>query len=165
MTGSAVMCAVIVALTSAIGLRGVIALLIALVAASCAVWGGRYEEQWVLRCPKSVRQLLTLVLLGIAIWLIVLIQGALWLKVPGAYGPVQYWGDDGRGFMGLRALAMFVMLLGLLLAVAVVLTTFHAFVVGSATSAWRHGIIPAIALAAFALAYWMFFEYGFFPSA
>jgi hypothetical protein len=165
MTGSALMCAALVALVAAIGRGAVFAVIIALVAASCAVCGGWYVEQRVLGCPKSVRRFLTLTLLGISVWLITLIQSAFWLEVAGAYGPVQYWGDDGRAFMAVRAVAMLVTLAGLLLAVAVLGLTFNAVVVDSSPSALRQVVVPPFALAAYVLAHWMFFAYGFFPSA
>lgn len=159
------MCVAIVALIAAIGKGGATALIIALVAASCAACGGWYIEQRVLGCPNSARRFLTLMLLGISVWLITLIHSAFWLEVPGAYGPVQYWDDDEEAFMAVRAVAMLVTLIGLLLAVAVLGLTLNAFVVGSSWSALVQGIVPALALAAYALAYRIFVTYGFFPSA
>jgi hypothetical protein len=163
--GSAVMCTAIVALIAVLGRGGVIALIFALVAASCAVCGGWYIEQRVLECPKSVRGFLTLTLLGISIWLITLIHSALWLEVPGAYGPVQYWDEGEEAFMAVRAVAMLVMLVGMLLTVAVLGLTFNAVVVEPPSSAWRQVIVPTFALAVYVLAYRVFVAYGFFPSA
>jgi hypothetical protein len=165
MTGGALICAGVVALVAAIGTGWVLAVLIAFLAASCAAYGGWCLEHRILACPNSARQLLTLTLLGISIGLITLIQSAFWFEVPGVYGPVKYWSDDGNAFMAVSAVATLVTFVGLLFAIVVLGFTFNDVVESSPSSAWRQTIVPIFALAAYGLAYWMFAEYGFFPSA
>jgi len=142
-----------------------VALLISAIAAAVFTWCGWFLDQRVLRCQTRVRLISTLVLLCIATWLVALIQLAFWLQVPGAYGPVQYWGDTGHGFMGVRALAMFAVLGGMFAALIVFFSTVASLFIGSKTLRLFRCVVPAIALAAFAWAYYMFFEYEFFPSA
>ena len=50
-----------------------------------------------------------------SVWVATVIQAAIWLKTPGAYGPVQYWHSDETAMafmMGPRVLSLFLMLGG-----------------------------------------------------
>jgi hypothetical protein len=142
-----------------------IAFLIAVIAAAIVSSCGWFIDQRILRCQTPGRMIVALVLLGIATWLIALIQSAFWLKVPGAYGPVQYWGATGLYFMWVRVLAMFADLAGMFVAVLVLVATIVSLFVESRTPKSFRCIVPAIALAVYALAGYMYFEYEFFPSA
>jgi hypothetical protein len=144
------------------------AFLISVVLSAAAILGSWYFDQLFLDCRSPIRLILTLALLGIAIWVISIIHVAFWLRVPGAYGPVQFWaGAPGGGldFMGVRALALFAMLAGMLLAVAAPIATIASFFAQSATPKWHRCVIPAVAIGVYCIAYWMFFAYQFFPSA
>jgi hypothetical protein len=125
-------------------------------------------DQRLFGCRTRARLVLALVLLGTGTWLVSVIQAALWLRVPGAYGPVQYWDNapgGGLDFMGVRALALFLTCGGFLVAVATPIAAIAALFVESPVSRWRRCIIPAVALAVYIAAYQMFFAYGFYPSA
>jgi len=132
------------------------------------VCGAFYIDQRLLGCRNSTRMVLALILLSIGIWLITVHPLALWLQVPGSYGPVQFWVDApgrGMGFMHVRILGMFLTLGGVWVAVAVSIATITGLFLESSVPKWRRCLIPGIGLAVYATAYYMFFHYGFSPSA
>jgi hypothetical protein len=142
-----------------------VAFLTAVIAAAICVACGWFIDKRLLGCRTPGRLISAQVLLGISSWIIALIQSAFWFKVPGAYGPVQYWGDTGLDFFGVRILATFAVFGGMFVVVLVLVATIASLFVESKTPKWFRCVVPAAALAAYAWAYYMFFEYEFFPSA
>jgi hypothetical protein len=145
-----------------------VAFLIAVATAICVAWCGWRTDLNLTGGPTTGRRALAIALLGASAWLITLILAAIWLRVPGAYGPVQYWvGAEGHvGFLyQLRVLAMFLVLGCMLVAAAVGVATIAALCRPGSTPRWQLCVIPALAIGSFAVAYHLFFSQEFFPSA
>jgi hypothetical protein len=125
-------------------------------------------DQRVLKCHTQTRLWFAIIPLSISVWLIILIHLALWLQVPGAYGPVQYWTDSpggGQDFVRIRVLA-FLLLFGTSLAVlATPIVLIRSLLQRSGGSRWRRCVIPTITFGLYAFAFYSFFVYEFFPTA
>ncbi|MBA3481145.1 MAG: hypothetical protein H0T51_04945 [Pirellulales bacterium] len=145
-----------------------VAFLIAVATATGVAWCGWRTDVNLTGGPTTGRRALAVALLGASAWLITLILAASWLRVPGAYGPVQYWaGAEGHvGFLyQLRVLAMFQVLGCMLVAAAVGIATIAALLRPGSTPRWQLCVIPALAIGSFAVAYHLSFSREFFPSA
>ncbi|MDP6047687.1 MAG: hypothetical protein QGG25_18900 [Phycisphaerae bacterium] len=143
-----------------------IAFVIAIVMTIVLMHAAFYLDQRLLDCRNPTRMFLSLMLLGTGVWLVSIIQSSMWLRTPGAYGPVQFWHNSAAGseFMGVRVLALFLAFGGLLIAAAVMVATVIGLFVESSVPKWRRCIVPVISLAIFAAGYYVFFYYEFFPS-
>jgi hypothetical protein len=142
--------------------------LIAVAAAIVAIIGGRMADARLVGGRGDARRRLSLALLGAGIWLVTVVHAARWLETPGFYGPIQLWTDDAGNasfLFHVRALAMFVVLVCLIVALAIVVVT--------ASSKRRHEneivvrrrfLLPGVAMAMFAVACHQFFINGFFPT-
>ena len=79
--------------------------------------GGWVLDQNALGCKTPIRAVLGLITLAIGSWICLTIVFAFAFKVPGAYGPVQYWVGDPeahRFISGPRTVALFAIWGGLL---------------------------------------------------
>lgn len=145
---------------------GHLAMLIALAVAAGLTAGAWWLDQRILRCGTVWRTVPAAGLLAIGAWVATLIPLAIWLRVPGAYGPVQYWGDAGVSFiMGARTLALFLMLLGMLFGAATAVLTLVSLFFRATSSRWLRLILPVLAGGFYAVAYYLFGTYEFFPTA
>lgn len=142
--------------------------LIATVAACLAAWAGWRLDQRRLTCATHWRAVPATLLMLASVWVAVLIVATFALKVPGAYGPVQYWYPDPAAMdfmMGPRVWAMFAVL-GCLWGLAPI-TAIVAIVSlrrPSPVPARRRLVMPGLALAAFGVALWLFAVFRFFPT-
>lgn len=146
----------------------VITTLLAIVLALAAVIGTMIVDQYYMRCETPIRAGLAAMLMGIGTGLVVLIGGSLLLKVPGAYGPVQYWHSDPAAMkfmMGPRVVALFAACGGMLLAACLGVATLISLAYPAQRQRWHRLIVPGVALAMYALACYLFDAYKFFPSA
>jgi hypothetical protein len=75
-------------------LPAMIAFLLATLAAILTAVGAWSADQRLLRCGTVFRGVVATLLMVASVWVATLIQAAIWLKTPGAYGPVQYWHSD-----------------------------------------------------------------------
>ena len=142
------------------------AVFIAGIVAVLLVSVGHWLDHFMLKCQGPLRLGIALALMGIGGWLIIAIHAAFWLRVPWAYGPVQFWDDaPGEAFMAVRTLALFLVLAGVLLAMALVVATAGSLFRRSPVPRWRRLVVPAVALGVFAFAYYTFITYQFYPSA
>jgi hypothetical protein len=145
---------------------GFIAVIVAVIGAILLVSAGHWLDHFVLKCQSPLRLGVALALMGIGGWLIIVIHTAFWLRVPWAYGPVQFWDDaPGEAFMAVRDLALFLVLAGFALATALVVATAISLFRRSPVPRWRRLVVPAVALGVFAFAYYTFITYQFYPSA
>jgi hypothetical protein len=145
-------------------MRGLIAIFIATAACLFAEYVTWRFDQQVFRCGSVPRRLSATALIAVSIWLLVLIFAAVLLRVPGAAGPVQFWGGN-TSFFDVRAFASFTLLGGLGLCALTILSAVISLFQRSATQRSLRCVCPAIALGAFALAYVVFMSVGFYPSA
>jgi hypothetical protein len=125
-------------------------------------------DQRLLGCGTRWRAVVSIILLGIAVWVATLIHSALLLKVPGAYGPVQYWvgSNAAHDFIsGPRVWALFSMLGGMWIAGLTAIAAVVSIFLKSERPRWTRLIVPSMALVVFALAYYWFIRCGFYPSA
>lgn len=144
------------------------AVLIASIAAALAAVAGWWLDQRRLACATRWRALPATLLLLVSVWVTALILATFALKVPGAYGPVQYWHSDAKAlaFMsGPRTWAMFAVWGGVLLAPVVTITMFVSLFRPSEVSRRRRVALPALALMALSAAFALFATYRFYPSA
>ena len=142
------------------------AILLALITACVFTTAGWWLDQWVLACGTTWRAMPASALLAIGSGVVILITASRWLEVPGAYGPVQYWGEEGISFMmRTRASTLFVMLFGMLLSVTTALLTVASLFYEARRSRFSRLVLPTLAEATFILAHYIFMEYEFFPSA
>src|SRR5262245_45659123 len=148
------------------------ALGLALLLAALTAYAAKAVEVQLLGRYLTVRALASIALLSLAVWLLALMKLALWMRVPGAYGPVQYsvGSKDADSFMGIRTLALFAVvfvmmpLAGVNL-VSIVYAAIRGLVRRSASEGWRRVVTPAIGLAIFVPTYHYWWKIGFFPSA
>ncbi len=80
---------------------------------------GWFLDQKALGCKTPTRAILGLIPLAIGAWICLTIIFAFTFKVPGAYGPVQYWVGDTqahRFIRGPRTVALFAIWSGLIFA-------------------------------------------------
>lgn len=145
-----------------------IAILLATVVASVtgiAMW---LVDQRLLRCGTVLRAGVAIILIVISIWVATLIQAALWLRVPGAYGPVQLWDRDpsATDFMsGPRVLSVFLIVGGLWLAILSGVASILSLFFAAERRRWCRLIIPVFAITVYVLARYWFIAYEFYPSA
>ena len=154
--------------TGSLATKMILALLIAIISAAIATFGAWKLDQKVLNCGTMPRAVISLILLGIAVWVAVLIQAAINLKVPGAYGPVQFWinNEEADNFMfGPRVWAMFSLLGGFWVAILTGISAIVSLFFKNEKIQWNRLIIPAVAISIFALACFWFEHYRFYPSA
>ena len=147
-----------------------IAFLLATVAATLTAIGAWSADQRLLRCGTVFRAAVATVLMVASVWVATLIQAAIWLKTPGAYGPVQYWHSDetAMAFMsGPRVLSLFLIFGGFWLAAVVAVASIASllFPCASLRRRWYRLVVPVLAIGVYALAYHWFVAYEFFPSA
>ncbi len=129
------------------------------------VW--RLDQQR-LNCGTKFRAIASLVLLCIAVWVAALIHSSLLLKVPGAYGPVQYWvgSEAAHDFMsGPRVWALFSMIGGMWVAGFTAIAAVVSLFLKSEESRWTRLIVPSISIIAYIITYYWFIRCGFYPSA
>ena len=143
---------------------GVLAVLIATIVAILAgVFAWRFDQRS-LRCGSPGRGALAAVILAGGVWVCALIQAMFLLQVPGAYGPVQYWGDDATRMHGPRMLALLVVYLGYFLApinVAVALWSLR----GSEPNSENRVFMPLLGGMSILLAGHWYEIYGILPTA
>lgn len=146
-----------------------IVVLIATVAACLAAWAGWRLDQRRLACATRWRAVPAVLLMLVSAWIAVLVPVTFALRVPGAYGPVQYWysDPDAMGFIfGARVVAMFAILGGMwVLAPITIIATLVSLWRPSRVSARRRLVLPALALAVFGVAFTLFWMYRFYPTA
>ncbi len=145
-----------------------VALLIATVFAFAAGLGTWLLDQRLLRCRTRLRAAVATSLTAVATWTAVLIQSALLLEIPGAYGPVQYWHNDPGAMdfmMTARVLALFLMFPGWLLAALTPIVAFVSLLSPADGNRWNRLVVPTVALAVFGLAISWLGHYDFLPSA
>jgi hypothetical protein len=143
-------------------------LLIASCSAVFACFFAWWFDQHVLNCGTKFRAVVSLILLCIAVWVAVLIHSSLLLKVPGAYGPVQYWvgSEAAHDFMsGPRVWTLFLMLGGMWLAGFTAIIAIVSLFIGSDRSRWNRLIVPSVSVIVFIIAYYWFVRCSFYPSA
>lgn len=144
------------------------AVLIATITALLTVYGAWKLDQEVLKSRTVFRAIASVVLLGTSVWVVVLIKVSLLLKIPGAYGPVQYWVGDqaAHDFMsGPRVWAFFAILGGMWIAGLVTLSTLISLPLKSKGTRWFRIVVPSMSIAIFALACYWLITCGFYPSA
>lgn len=128
-----------------------------------------FLDQKVLGCKSPIRAVLGLITLAIGTWIGTTIAFALAFEVPGAYGPVQFWVGDTeahRFIQGPRTTAFFAIWGGLLSSGLSVLAAGLSLVLGPKEETRLARLaLPAFALAIYALSWWMFIHYRFYPSA
>jgi hypothetical protein len=132
------------------------------------VIGGWFLDQNILGCRSPVRAILGLITLTIGSWICLTIVFAFAFKVPGAYGPVQYWVGDSeahRFISGPRTIALFAILGGLIFSSLSILATLLSLAFGPKEIRFKRTILPTAALAIYGLAWWLFIRCGFYPSA
>jgi len=132
------------------------------------VIGGWVFDQNTLGCRTPIRAILSLITLAIGSWIVLTIGFAFAFKVPGAYGPVQYWVGDPeahRFISGPRTTALFAILGGLLFSSLSILTTLLSLAFGPKGTRFQRTVLPTAALATYGLAWWLFIRCGFYPSA
>jgi len=153
-----------------ITLPAMIAVLLATLAATLTAVGAWSADQRLLRCGTVFRGVVATLLMVASVWVATVIQAAIWLKTPGAYGPVQYWHSDETAMAfinGPRVLSLFLMLGGFWLATLVAVASVVSLFFPSVTL-WRRGlrlIVPGLAVGVYVLAWHWFVAYEFFPSA
>ena len=142
--------------------------LIATVAACLAAGAGWWLDQRRLACATRWRAVPATLLMLVSVWVAVLIVATFALKVPGAYGPVQYWYNDPAAMdfiMKPRVWAMFAVLGSLWLAPAVTILAVVSLWRPSELPARRRLVMPALAMVAFGVAFGLFAVFRFFPTA
>ena len=143
--------------------------LIASVAACLAAWAGWRLDQRRLACATRWRAVPATLLMLVSVWVAALIVATFALKVPGAYGPVQYWYNDPNALdfmMGARTWALFAVLgclwgLAPITAIVAIVSLWRP----SQVPARRRLVMPALALVAFGAAFALFVVFRFFPTA
>jgi hypothetical protein len=145
-------------------MSALLAILISIIACFFAAYGTWMLDQRFFKCGTTVRGLSATALVALSIWLLSLILAALLLSVPGAHGPVQYWGGL-TPFFGVRTFATFSLLAGIGLCLLTVVSAVISLFQPSAGSRWLRCVCPAIALVAFASAYGIFMRIEFYPRA
>lgn len=136
----------------------VLAVLIASLVTAVLLAAAWLLDQRVLKCGSGWRQVSALALLGIGSWVVLVVLLSHALQVPGCYGPPQYWDDDGRAFMWVRAVALLLVVLGFVVALACALATL-------AVMRWHACVLPFTAVAAYVAGMWVFFARAFWPTA
>lgn len=147
---------------------GAAAVLIAAAVAALAASAGWWFDQRRLACPTRWRAVPATLLMLVSVWVAALIVATFALRVPGAYGPVQYWHSDPKPLafmMGPRTWAMFAVWGSVLLAPLVAIVSLVSLRSPSRVPARRRLVMPALALAAFGAAFALFAVFRFFPSA
>jgi hypothetical protein len=147
-------------------MAAMVALLTAILAAIGSAWCGRLVDRRLAGTEPSPRRIVSITLLAASVWLMVLIELAHALEIPGYYGTVQYWTHaDGSvsPFFHVRALAMLVVLGSTLAAFVVAIATFGDVWAGQLIPRWRLCMVPLAALASFAIALQLFGSRQFFP--
>lgn len=147
---------------------GAAAVLIAAAVAALAASAGWWLDQRRLACATRWRAVPAALLMLVSVWVAMLIVVTFALRVPGAYGPVQYWHSDPKALafmMGPRTWAMFAVWGSVLLAPLVAIVSLVSLRWPSRASARRRLVMPALALAAFGVAFTLFAVFRFFPSA
>lgn len=142
--------------------------LITTLAACLPAWAGWRLDQRRLACATRWRAVPATLLMLVSLWVAVLIVGSFALKVPGAYGPVQYWYNDPAAMdfiMEPRVWVMFAMLGSLWLAPVVAIPAIISLWRPSQFPARRRLVMPGLALAAFGVALWLYVTFRFFPTA
>jgi hypothetical protein len=132
------------------------------------VVGAWVLDQNALGCKTPIRFILALITLAIGAWICLTIVFAFAFKVPGAYGPVQYWVGDSeahRFIRGPRTVALFTIWAGLLFSSLSVIATLVSLAIGPKGTRLRIIVLPSIALASYGLAWWLFIRCSFYPSA
>ena len=127
-----------------------------------------FLDQRALGCNTPVRAILGLIPLAIGAWICLTIIFALAFKVPGAYGPVQYWVGDmqaHRFMRGPRTVALFAIWGGLIFAGLSVLATIVSLALKPHEGQFKRVTVPTAALAIYGLSWVLFIHYGFYPSA
>lgn len=127
-----------------------------------------FLDQRYLEVGSRPRAVLAVALIGLSAWLVGLILTAIWLEVPGAYGPVQFWGDSPAAldFMrGPRVWAMFLALGGLPLAAVTLGVAVLALFLRPFRRRWWRLLVPGSALGLYAFAIYLISHYGFTPRA
>lgn len=147
-----------------------IAVLLATLAATLTATGAWALDQWFLRCGTVFRAAVATGLMALSTWIGTLIHAAIWLKTPGAYGPVQFWSSDeaAMAFMsGPRALSLFLIFWGFLFAAVLAVASIVSllFPCVGFWRRWYRLVVPVLTIAAYALACHWFVTYEFFPSA
>ena len=130
--------------------------------------GGWWLDQKMLCCRTPVRATLGLVPLAIGSWISLTILFALAFKVPGAYGPVQYWvgsAEAHRFIAGPRTVALFAIWGGILFTSLSAMATAISLTRSPTGTRLKRMVLPAVALASYGLAWWLFIRCGFYPSA
>ncbi len=111
---------------------------------------------------------LALITLAIGSWICLTILFACLFKVPGAYGPVQYWVGDmaaHRFISGPRTFALFAILGGQFVAGMSVLATIISVMSGPKELRLKRIALPLVGLAVYGMSWLMFVECSFYPSA
>ena len=142
--------------------------LVSTILTTVIIIGGWGLDQNVLGCKTPIRAILGLITLTIGSWICLTIVFAFAFKVPGAYGPVQYWVGSPEAYRfisGPRTVALFAIWGGLLLSGLLVFATAVSIVLGPKAKRLKRVVLPSVALASYGLAWWLFINCGFYPSA
>jgi hypothetical protein len=149
-------------------LATLIAMLLATVVGAAVGFAAWFVDQRLLRCGTAFRAVVATMLAAISTWVAMLIHSAIWLRVPGAYGPVQFWYNDPNAsafMMGPRLLSTFLMIGCFGLVVLTAIATVISFFFVRERFRWRRLVVPVLANGAYALAHYWFMAYEFFPCA
>jgi hypothetical protein len=144
-------------------MRELLAIVMSGAAAVFAARGLWHLDQTILKCSTPVRAFTAASLAALSAGVGTLIVLAVVLRVPGGYGPVQFWGGTTPPFFAVRTCAMLVVLAGPIPCIISVLTLLVALFRQSSTPRFLRCLCPFIALAAFGLAYVLFNQFDFAP--
>ncbi|QDT00568.1 hypothetical protein [Adhaeretor mobilis] len=144
-----------------------IAVLLATLSALLVAWGSCIYCDEVDNTHSNSKLRAATLLLSTSVWIIVLVETAQQLQLPGSSGPVQYSLDEQGQISALffvRVFAMLVILANMVLAVLVVCRLIAAAIQPNTRDKWRLCLLPIMSLAAFAFAYYLFFTREFSPA-
>ena len=145
-----------------------IAFIVSILITAATVVAAWKLDQGKFQCQTPLRAFVSVVLLALGTWVTAIIFLSLQLKVPGAYGPVQFWAGSEEAhyfILGARVLALFCMLAGVGIAAVTVIATLVSLFIEPFERRFHRLALPAVAFSVFGMAVFSFGYYGFYPRA
>ncbi len=134
------------------------------IAATCTAW--QVAHRW-LKCITTLRVGLSLALIASGTWIITLVVASALMHIEGASGPVQLWhgSPSAAMFFPLRVIALFLALMGLVIAVVSASLALVRIICFGWSRGWRELPLSAFAIGEFVVSLWVSYTWDFFPTA
>ena len=145
-----------------------IAVILSILISAATVFIAWKLDQRKFRCETPLRAFASLILLALSTWVTAIIFLSLLLKVPGAYGPVQFWvgSEEAHYFiMGSRVIALFSVFGGVVVAAVTALAAIVSLFIAPTEHRLRRLVLPGVALSIYAGAFFSFLYFEFYPRA